>query len=269
MNFSKLLFLIASVLCIPLYVYEKLTNIDSVSGFFLNKGGLVTVFYAILVLALAGMVFYSLKLMKRYHFSISNSKLLAVLSLGLGVAMIVSGASNMLSLFDDTSAAGGAAFTNSGALILASCVFLISLLSGGVFLRLSVSFFREDIKNRGSYTFLFPILWALINCVSLYTDYPQIAGMPDRVLYLLCLLSFTVFLVGQGRVLSDVNMDRGVRLLCGFGFVSALTGLVLVVGELSAIKNGLALPVFDLVLSFIISLYCLCFAVGTKTGDKG
>lgn len=109
---------------------------------------------------------------------------------------------------------------------------------------------------------MFPLVWALIACVEMFRDYPQIAGMPERTLYLLCLLSFTLFLMGQSRILSDVDFIKGVRWINAFGMCAALFGLTMTAGEIAAFSS-MSLPVFDVLLAFILSLYCLAFSFNT------
>ncbi len=143
----------------------------------------------------------------------------------------------------------------------------MAALSGIVFLRLGIGYLRENITNRGSFTFVFPLIWALINCVEMFQQYPQIAGMPERTLYLLCLLSFTLFLMGQTRILSDVDFKKGVRWINAFGLCTALFGLTMTIGELVAFSS-MSLPLFDAILAFSFSLYCLAFSFNTSSNPQ-
>lgn len=266
LNFSKLFCLIGAVLCVPLFIFEKLTNIDPETGFFLEKGIPVYLFGGILTLVLAGIIIHSLWLSRDHSFAISNSRILGLFSLTLGIAMIADGALDLLPFLSSVQLGNaGAAANNVSAMILIGFKFLLALLSGFVFIRLAMGYFQENIKNRGSCAFLLPIIWALINCIQLYSEYPQIAGMADRVLLLVCLLTFTVFLVGQGRILSDVNMDRGVPFSSAFGLCAALSGLILVAGSIASFHKGLALPVYDLILCGVISAYCFSFVLNTQS----
>lgn len=262
LNRSKLIFLIGMVVCLPLRVWHKFSNIDSATGFYLNKDVTVTAYYGILSVSLIGILCFSLFLMRNKTFAISASRTLSVLSVAVGIAILASGGLQAWQFYQNYISVSGQA----GLLVptvLIGILFFFSVFSGVVFLRLAIGYAKEDITNRGSYTFLIPILWALAYCVLMYTDYPQIADMPDRVLYLFCLLSFTVFLVGQGRILSDVNMDKGVCYVCGFGLTTALSGLLLIVGEAVSFTKGTTLPLFDLALAFCISVYALVFSWST------
>lgn len=171
--------------------------------------------------------------------------------------MIASGVIHLMNLLSS-------AFSTvmSSTLIITALQIVMAALSGIVFLHLGICYFKENISNRGSLTFLFPLVWALIACVEMFRDYPQIAGMPERTLYLLCLLSFTLFLMGQSRILSDVDFIKGVRWINAFGMCAALFGLTMTAGEIAAFSS-MSLPVFDVLLAFILSLYCLAFSFNT------
>ena len=115
--------------------------------------------------------------------------------------------------------------------LLSGAQAVMAVVSGIVFVRLGVSFLLERIANRSSITFIFPVIWALLACVEMFRDYPQIAGMPERTLYLLCLLCFTLFLMGHSRILGDVDFAKGTCWINAFGFCGALFGLTMTVGE--------------------------------------
>lgn len=258
MNGSKWIFIIGLVACLPFRIWHKATNIDPITGFFLEKDITVSIFYGILALSLVLIICFSLFLLRNKKFSISANRALSVLSLAVGISIIANGG---LELYESYSKLDP--LNTLVPSIIMGTLFFISLFAGIVFIRLCIGYAKEDITNRGSYTFLIPIIWGLAHCVVMYIDYPQIADMPDRVLYLICLLSFTVFLVGQGRIMSDVNMDKGVCYVSGFGMVAAFSGILMVTGEVSALLKGFTLPIFDLILACFISLYSLVFSWST------
>ena len=88
MNITKLLFILGAVICLPLYGFLCLTNLDPVTGFFSSSTLLTTLFYGALFLIPVLMLLFSQVIQKHLSFSISNSKILAVLSFLLGAAMI-------------------------------------------------------------------------------------------------------------------------------------------------------------------------------------
>ena len=81
-------------------------------------------------------------------------------------------------------------------------------------------------------------------------------------LFTLCLLAFTLFLMGQSRILSDVDFKKGVCWINAFGFCAALFGLTMTVGEIVSYST-MTLPLFDAILTFVMSLYCLSFSFNT------
>ena len=146
--------------------------------------------------------------------------------------------------------------------LLSGAQAVMAVVSGIVFVRLGVSFLLERIANRSSITFIFPVIWALLACVEMFRDYPQIAGMPERTLYLLCLLCFTLFLMGHSRILGDVDFAKGTCWINAFGFCGALFGLTMTVGEVLCFSS-MTLPLSDVLLVFALSLYCLAFSFNT------
>lgn len=261
MNITKLLFILGAVICLPLYGFLCLTNLDPVTGFFSSSTLLTTLFYGALFLIPVLMLLFSQVIQKQLSFSISNSKILAVLSFLLGAAMIGSGVTHLLFLL---SLLDGAMF---GTILLTGLLVPLSLLSGLSFLWLGIGYLRENINRSGSMSFLLPVSWSLITCVELFRDYPQIASMPERTLYLLCLLSFTLFLLGQSRILNNIDFARGVRWSNGFGFCAGLFGLTLTVGEAAAFST-MSLPLLDVGLTLAIGLYCIAFSVNAFSESK-
>ena len=268
MNLAKVLFVIGAVICLPLYGFLSVTALDPVTGFLASENVLTTVFYAALLIAPVLILLSALFLHKKPAFSITNSKILAILSAVLGVVMMLNGFVVLWQLIASVRAtlASQYIFQLPAGALLSALHILTAVLGGLVFLRLAISYFQENIANRESKAFLFPLAWSLICCVELFRDYPQIVGMPERMLFLLCLLAFTLFLTGQSRILGDVDFEKGIRWVNGFGLCAALFGLTMTVGEIAA-HSSMTLPIFDAVLAFVLALYCLFFSVNVYT-DK-
>lgn len=268
LNLTKILFAIGAVICLPLYGFLCITALDPQTGF-LAEGLPATLFYVALFVFPVLMILCSYLQKKRLTFSISNSRVLSVLSFALGGVMIAGAVVDVIGIVaavvDSLSYQSGSMLLS--VLLLSSLQIVMALISGLVFLRLGISYLLENIANRGSMTFIFPVVWALITCVEMFRDYPQIAGMPERTLYLLCLLAFTLFLMGQSRILSDVDFKKGVCWINAFGFCAALFGLTMTVGEIVSYST-MTLPLFDAILTFVMSLYCLSFSFNTGSKSR-
>ena len=91
MNISKILFVIGAIVCLPLYGFLCITNLDPTTGFFTSSNLLTTVFYGVLIAVPVLIILLSTVIQKRFAFSISNSRMLGVLSLLMGALMIASG----------------------------------------------------------------------------------------------------------------------------------------------------------------------------------
>lgn len=262
MNWTKLLFAISAVICLPLYGFLSITRFDAQTGF-LTAGILTTVFYAALAVLAVLMLAGSFLQKKQLRFSIFNSRLLAVLAMVLGGVLVLCGVFDLLNIgytiLDSLDFLPAALLSG---VLLSGAQAVMAVVSGIVFVRLGVSFLLERIANRSSITFIFPVIWALLACVEMFRDYPQIAGMPERTLYLLCLLCFTLFLMGHSRILGDVDFAKGTCWINAFGFCGALFGLTMTVGEVLCFSS-MTLPLSDVLLVFALSLYCLAFSFNT------
>lgn len=262
MNWTKLLFAISAVICLPLYGFLSITRFDAQTGF-LTAGTLTTVFYAALAVLAVLMLAGSFLQKKQLRFSIFNSRLLAVLAMVLGGVLVLCGVFDLLNIgyaiLDSLDFLPAALLSG---VLLSGAQAVMAVVSGIVFVRLGVSFLLERITNRSSITFIFPVIWALLACVEMFRDYPQIAGMPERTLYLLCLLCFTLFLMGHSRILGDVDFAKGTCWINAFGFCGALFGLTMTVGEVLCFSS-MTLPLSDVLLVFALSLYCLAFSFNT------
>ena len=118
MNWTKLLFAISAVICLPLYGFLSITRFDAQTGF-LTAGTLTTVFYAALAVLAVLMLAGSFLQKKQLRFSIFNSRLLAVLAMVLGGVLVLCGVFDLL---------------NIGYAILDSLDFLPAALLSGVLL---------------------------------------------------------------------------------------------------------------------------------------
>lgn len=265
MNLTKILFFAGLVLCLPLYGFLCMTNLDAVTGFFSESSLPVVLFYAAVFLIPVLMILFSIALQKKLSFSISNSKVLSVLSFCIGGVMLLGSVLHtveLVAVIRQILAMSEISMLPPG-MLLGTVQIPMAILSGIVFIRLGIGYLKESIANRNTFTFLFPLIWALINCIEMFQQYPQIAGMPERTLYLLCLLSFTLFLMGQTRLLNDIDFSKGIRWVSAFGLCAALFGLTMTVGEIVAFSS-MTLPLFDVLFTFILSLYCIAFSSNVR-----
>ena len=263
MNSLKFVFLLGIVICLPLYGFLCVTALDPVTASFTVSNNLTLALYGAWIAVPLLLMLVAAIRKKRLSFSISNSKILGVFALGVGILMLASSFPHVMTL--------KAMYDNGvvpiSSMIMAVAQVPVSVISSFVFIKLGISYFRENITNRGSASFVFPLIWALITCVEMFREYPQIAGMPERMLYLLFLLSFTLFQIGHSRILGYADVQKGIRWSACFGYTAALFGFCLTVGEGAAFRI-MSLPLFDFALAFVLSCYCLFFAINTSIEKK-
>lgn len=262
MNVLKLLFIIGAVVCFPLYGFLSVTQLNLETGFFYPGSPLTYVLYGFLFAIPLLMIIISLIKKDKFDFTISNSKVLGIFAILIALLLTAKGVLGIVNIVGLLSTVSIFDIVPSSLLLFFLQIPII-LLSAFVFFKLGISYFKESISNRGSMTFIFPVIWALVTCVQIFQDYPQIAGMPERTLYLLFLLSFTLFLLGHTRIMGNVDVPKGIRWSAVFGFSAALFGLTMTVGEGAAFAN-MTLPLFDVALVAVLSLYCLFFVINTE-----
>ena len=154
MNWTKLLFAISAVICLPLYGFLSITRFDAQTGF-LTAGTLTTVFYAALAVLAVLMLAGSFLQKKQLRFSIFNSRLLAVLAMVLGGVLVLCGVFDLLNIgyaiLDSLDFLPAALLSG---VLLSGAQAVMAVVSGIVFVRLGVSFLLEKIANRSSITFI-------------------------------------------------------------------------------------------------------------------
>ena len=135
MNLTKILFAIGAVICLPLYGFLCITALDPQTGF-LAEGLPATLFYVALFVFPVLMILCSYLQKKRLTFSISNSRVLAVLAFALGGVMIAGAVVDVIGIVaavvDSLSYQSGSLLLS--VLLLSSLQILMALISGLVFL---------------------------------------------------------------------------------------------------------------------------------------
>ena len=266
MNWSKLLFLIGLVLCLPLRIFLIFTNINPETGFYLSGGFWVSLYTTILVICLLGIVGYGLFRMRPVPLELKNPKLLSVASLLIGCLVLVHSASVFWNFVQDLFPWRDFSYFLSGNLV-SSLMELLRLLIG---LAAAASFFSFAISYIGGRSsqktaaLLTPALWTMLYCGEQFMDYPQIADMSDRVLWFLTIALFTMMLIGQGRVVRNVQPQKGARYISAFGYSCALCGALLGFSQLITLQRASTLPTPQWGMAFCFGIYAFLLAQNTR-----
>lgn len=269
MNWSKLFFGIGGGICLLLRIYLILTNMDPTTGFYLSGGFAVSFYNTLLTLSLIIIISYGLFKIKPHDFDVKKPILVTIASSLCGLAiLLVSG----ISFFDFLShifrwSDPITYLMNSKLTVLFQLLrLLIGLSAGAALLSFAI---RGGRMVRRSGMLITPALWALIYAVDQFMAYPQIADMSDRVLWLLCLLFFSLAMIGQARIIRGIKPEKGSKYLCAYGYACALCGLLLGISQTVTMEKVCTIETMQWILTTCMALHALAMASSCRMeGEK-
>lgn len=262
LNRSKMFFLLAAVVCLPLHLFLMITCLDPETSFLVGEGALSFAFGAFLAAGLVGILLSALVRLEDTSFALRRPRLLGVLGLLLGAGCLVQG---VLAPFSGDFALSYDGQLNPGGLLMMAAMVAFSLLGGAAFLQQSGRFLTQGSDPApGGVLLAAPTFWALAWAIQVFLYWPNLTQIPSRCLLLLTLLSVAIFLLGHGRLLCRRSRPRDVRWVCGFGLCAGLCGALLCAGEVVAwLRGGPSLSPLELVCAAEASAYAAVFAWGT------
>lgn len=271
MNWSKLLFCVGIVLCLPLRVFLVLKNVDPETGFYLSSGFTVSFYTTLLLAALVIIVGYGLFRMEPTGFTVKRPKLLSIISLLTGGMVLVHSADSFWKFIQEVLSWHDVIgyLMDSKFMALGNLLFLfVGLGAAAAFFSLAIGYWGGNhLQKTGS--LLMPALWSMIYCGKQFISYPQIADMSDRVLWFLAISFFTLLLIGQARVIRGVNPQKGVRYITAFGYGAALTGITLGVSQIVTLQKISTLPANQWRLALCFGIYGLLLATSCRAVGEG
>lgn len=266
-NWSKLFCALGFVGCLALRVALIFTNLDPESGFYSPGSALPSCFTVLLLCCLILIVGYGL-LKSRSRFQVRQPKLLilpaALCGLGILAVSILCFRDYLGQLFlwndplDEL-------LDNIPMALLQGLQLLLGLIAGASQLSLALSGGRA-FRRTG--ILLCPALWGILYAIRQFMTYPQIADMPDRLLWLLTLLFFSLAMVGQARVLRQVDAAKGARYLNAYGYAAALCGLLLCLSQAVTLQRVSSLETYQWIFAGVLGLHCLSMALCCQDAEE-
>lgn len=267
MNWSKFFLAVGTVLCLPLYIYFRIFNIDPATGFFLQKGFLTVFYYTILTVCLAGAVVFGLWGKPVPAFAPQKKRLLAVPAVILGLLTVLEGfslAKNYLDFAFSFSSPVDAILFEPFSFVLTLAQVLLAACGAFGFFACGIHFFWGSKTTANLFCLFASPVWMGVFTAKMFMEYPQIASFPDRALWFTCLVFFTLFLVGQSRIMSGLVPQKGCRYVTAFGTGCALTGTVLIAGTVLSFHFNSTLPLLHLLFVAAAAGYALLFLLWDK-----
>ncbi|MGN0664787.1 MAG: hypothetical protein ACI4L5_06890 [Negativibacillus sp.] len=268
MNWSKLFFAVGGLICLALRIFLIFTNVDPNTGFYLSGGFAVSFYNTLLGLSLAIIVGYGLFVMKPKGFRVKHPLLLTLVSAVCGLMVLVISGLDFWSSLSDLfrwSDPLRQILDNKLFVVLQIIRLFIGLSAGAAFLSYAIT---GGKMFRRSGVLLTPALWTMLYLVEQFMAYPQIADMSDRVLWILTLLFFALAMIGQARIIRNVNPEKGAKYLCAYGYACALCGLILGISQLVTLEKVCTINTIQWVLTTCMALHALVMAESCHIAEE-
>lgn len=249
------IFAVFTAALIYLRVVLKLEHIDAETGFYTEPGLYVTLFGFLLAagVVLAILFAYGGAFERTERFAKSKAGALMLL-LPTGAALLVKSAIELISVLDGPSrlrnfSLGIEALGSLAALCLVKTAF---------------DYFTGKKERVAFPVAVLPVVYALLVLVKRFYIYNSINSVSDNLLEVLFYAAFTVLMLEQVRVVSQMGIQKGLKSVAPAGLVCAMIGLTLVSGQLAAliakVPSAVDLVLPELIFIALISLYALVFS---------
>ncbi len=260
MNWSKFFFVLGGSVCLVLRIFMIFTNMNPETGFYLSNGFTLSFYHTIFGLSLTGIIIYGLYFMKPWGFEVKRPNVLSITIALCGSMILYTSAFDFLKYLREMFLWNNPMDLlkeNLPNVLLELLVLLIGLSAGASFLSYAISG-NKTLRRSG--LLITPAIWTMIYTLEQFMEYPQIADMSDRLLWLLTLLFFSLAMIGQARVIRNVKPEKGVKYLCAFGYACALCGLVLGISQLVTFQHVSTLKSREWILAACLSVHALTMA---------
>lgn len=255
-----LLFVLGAVLLIGLRMVLKLDFIDQQTGFYNAHSILTGVFgcaYAACLLGLLLLVPPRIKERK----PLPNLRSVSWAATVWGMTIEFKALADGYDLF--TGSARGGVLVNAD-LLLSLFALLLSVVTGLVVIVLAVNMASGALGGYpASMVLTATVLYQCFLLVGRFTGRTTPITVSDDILKIIMLVFSILFAVAHARVITRLNVAKGLHLLEFSGYAYALTALLLLLPELFGAAIGrLSLPVTEvpaLLCSAALALYCIVF----------
>ncbi|GEM_PF-2403399 len=259
---SYLIFILAAVVLVCFRMILKLDFIDPQTGFYNTHSVLNSAFaivYAVFCLAL---LLFSYSDKENYEKKLLPPlKTISPLATIFGMAIEAKALTDGYELFNQIKS--GEQFKTMD-LLLNSITVLVSVVTGIVMIVLAVNMGTHSLKGYPSSIVLaITVLYQCLMLIERFTKHTSPITISDDMLEMVMLVFGILFMMAHARVITQLNLNKGYRLLQFSGYAFALTALILLLPELFGILIGrlefepaqTTVIVYDI----FLMLYCIVF----------
>ncbi len=260
MNWSKYFCGMGLAVCLALRVFLIFTNIDPVTGFYSSNSIAVSFYNTMVLLILLISIVYGLFFMKPTEFHVKKPLLTSLASAVCGLTILAVNVLNFRDFLHEMFRWSNPIYYLSEYpmdAVLQLARLLLGIIAAAPLLSLAISGGR---LFRRSGLLLAPAIWTMLYTLEQFMLYPQIADMSDRVLWLLSLVFFTMTMLGQARIIRGVNVQKGARYVCAFGYVCGFCGLLLGISQIITLQKACTLDTMQWVLTTTMALHATAMA---------
>ena len=233
---QKIVFSFALICCIALRIYLKLFSINPATGFYEGNLTAASIFNWVLIIGCIGLLLMGWLSSKKMAVPIFRSNPgMRVFSVLTGIFALVFAGSTLLEQVDGLlNLTYGSNIVSS--LVLSAvgifCLIVAPIVSGILFIVIGLKGCNGN-QYHGA-LLLFPVLWQTALLLTTFMRYTLMRSASDQLLMIVTLLFIVPFLMANGRILSNLNPEKGMRQLSMFGLSFALAAVPHSIGILSA-----------------------------------
>lgn len=259
LSLCRRIFLIAAVICIPLRIYLHLTQIDPQTGFYSGSVAISYVFYAVLLVAIAALLFGGTRApITRPVIATSPFLRVAAVAGAIGLAL--------LSIQSKAALVGPYYMPNPPFLVAMRILGLtVFPLVAAVALLYTAVKSKSSFAHVNGYLSIILDLWMVFFLMSSFMYYTASRHVSDQMLVIVCLALGSLVFIPLGRLCAGVSVQRAARQTIALGLPFALVVFATTAGIVASgpQEQMLSLSLTQSIALMLIAIYVvvLCFSI--------
>ncbi|MBR3788417.1 MAG: hypothetical protein IKJ86_00365, partial [Clostridia bacterium] len=284
LRYLLFIFAIATLIALPVRVYELLALVDNKTGFYTEDSGIIYLLYGVLLLVVGAFIILSFmsKEVPSPKLPEGKNMLLGVSSSILGVAFLIDVFSVLFKILPSRQAMSAYFPTlsqnvteNGGAFIILQLIFaILSIFYIGVY---AIS----HLTGKGQYKefkilALSPLCWAIARLVSKLMNAISFTSVSELLFEIIMLVFLMLFLLTFARITSGIFTEDSMWGIYGYGLSAALFAGLITIPRLVLIVvgrgtvEGSPFNFADIAcLIFIVSYIFASLGIGFKSNREG
>ena len=246
LRYLLFIFAVATLIALPIRVYELLALVDNKTGFYTEDSGIIYLLYGILLLVVGAFIILSFmsKEVPSPKLPEGKNMLLGVSSSVLGVAFLIDVFSVLFKILPSRQAMSAYMPTlsqniteNGGAFVILQLVFaILSIFYIGVY---AIS----HLTGKGQYKefkilALSPLCWAITKLVSKLMNAISFTSVSELLFEIIMLVFLMLFFLTFARITSGIFTEDSMWGIYGYGLSSALFAGLITIPRLVMIVVG-------------------------------